>query len=55
MATKTIAVVGATGAQGGGLLRAIWRLPFQGRLQRAVLRGAEYRGCPGPESRAEVL
>jgi uncharacterized protein YbjT (DUF2867 family) len=38
MATKTIAVVGATGAQGGGLVRAILADPSGGFKARAVTR-----------------
>src|SRR5512135_668935 len=40
MAKKTIAVVGATGAQGGGLVRAILADPNGGFAARAVTRDA---------------
>ena len=38
MAKKTIAVVGATGAQGGGLVRAILADPSGGFAARALTR-----------------
>ena len=38
MSKKTIAVVGATGAQGGGLVRAILADPSGGYAARAVTR-----------------
>ena len=41
MSNKTIAVVGATGAQGGGLVRAILADPNGGFAARALTRDAD--------------
>ena len=54
--TKTIAVVGATGAQGGGLVRAILDQPEAGFAARALTRDPESDTARGLAERgAQVL
>jgi uncharacterized protein YbjT (DUF2867 family) len=54
--TKTIAVIGATGAQGGGLARAILAAPQSGFALRAVTRNPESdKGRALREAGAEVV
>jgi uncharacterized protein YbjT (DUF2867 family) len=48
---KIIAVVGATGAQGGGLVRAILQDPAGGFAVRAITRNADSDKARAPRAR----